>query len=71
LARNGYLPTREILTTVGAVQVRVPKVHDRTGCGIEFNSVLAHKLIRTTYALLARREPCRDSGCDYEVASVA
>ena len=33
VVRNGYLPTREILTTVGPVAVQVPKVRDRTGAG--------------------------------------
>jgi len=32
---------------------------------------LAHKLIRTIYVLLTRREAYRDSGFDYEAASVA
>lgn len=33
MVRNGYLPEREILTPVGAVSVRVPKVRDRAGAG--------------------------------------
>ena len=33
VVRNGYLPRREILTTVGPVEVQVPKVRDRTGAG--------------------------------------
>jgi len=41
VVRNGYLPAREILTTVGPVEVRVPKVRERTGAGVKFNSVLA------------------------------
>jgi transposase len=32
---------------------------------------LAHKLIRTIYVLITRREAYRDSGFDYEAASVA
>ena len=35
VVRNGFLPAREILTTVGPVEVRVPKVRDRTGSGGE------------------------------------
>ncbi len=35
---NGYLPTREVLTAVGPVSVRVPKVRDRSGSGVKFNS---------------------------------
>jgi transposase-like protein len=38
--RNGYLPERTIVTGVGAVDVRVPKVRDRNGTGIKFNSML-------------------------------
>ena len=41
VVRNGYLPAREILTPVGAVEVRVPKVRDRSGAGVRFNSALA------------------------------
>ena len=40
VVRNGYLPEREILTGIGAVQVKVPKVRDKGGQGIKFNSVL-------------------------------
>lgn len=32
---------------------------------------LAHKLIRTIYVILARREPYRDSGIDYHAAAVS
>ncbi len=44
--RNGHLPAREILTTVGPVEVRVPKVRDRTGAGVKFNSALAPPYVR-------------------------
>lgn len=40
VVRNGYLPERTIVTGVGAVDVRVPKVRDRNGTGIKFNSML-------------------------------
>lgn len=40
VVRNGYLPAREILTGVGPVVVQVPKVRDRSGSGIKFNSGL-------------------------------
>ncbi|NEP20208.1 MAG: hypothetical protein F6J97_25545 [Leptolyngbya sp. SIO4C1] len=29
VVRNGYLPERTIMTGVGEVEVKVPKVHDR------------------------------------------
>ena len=32
---------------------------------------LAHKLIRTIFFMLTRRQPYRDSGLDYEAAQVA
>ncbi|MEO0805586.1 MAG: IS256 family transposase [Cyanobacteria bacterium J06643_4] len=40
VVRNGYLPARTITTGVGAVDIQVPKVRDRTGSGIKFNSLL-------------------------------
>lgn len=46
LVRNGYLPEREILTGAGPVAVRVPKVRDRSGNGVKFNSVIAPPYIR-------------------------
>lgn len=40
VVRNGYLPERTVTTGVGAVAVKVPKVRDRSGQGIKFNSTL-------------------------------
>lgn len=40
VVRNGYLPGRTIQTGLGDVEVRVPKVRDRSGAGIKFNSNL-------------------------------
>ncbi|MEO0767955.1 MAG: transposase, partial [Cyanobacteria bacterium J06649_4] len=40
VVRNGYLPARTITTGVGEVDIQVPKVRDRTGRGIKFNSLL-------------------------------
>lgn len=40
VVRNGYLPERTIVTGVGAVEIQVPKVRDRSGSGIKFNSTL-------------------------------
>jgi transposase-like protein len=40
VVRNGYLPERPIVTGVGEVDIRVPKVRDRNGTGIKFNSTL-------------------------------
>ena len=38
--RNGYLPERRVQTGIGEVDVRVPKVRDRSGGGARFNSSL-------------------------------
>ena len=40
VVRNGYLPQRDIQTGIGKLAVRVPKVRDRSGTGIKFNSAL-------------------------------
>jgi len=40
VVRNGYLPERKVQTGIGEVEVRVPKVRDRSGGGARFNSNL-------------------------------
>ena len=40
VVRNGHLPEREVLTGIGPVSVRVPKVRDRGGEGAVFHSKL-------------------------------
>lgn len=40
VVRNGHLPERTIVTGVGEVEIQVPKVRDRSGRGIKFNSTL-------------------------------
>ena len=40
VVRNGYLPERTIQTGLGEAPVKVPKVRDRSGQGIKFNSRL-------------------------------
>jgi putative transposase len=40
VVRNGFLPEREILTGLGPVAVRIPKVRDRSKSGIKFNSAV-------------------------------
>jgi len=40
VVRNGYLPERTVQTGVGDVSIQVPKVRDRGGSGIKFNSSL-------------------------------
>jgi transposase-like protein len=53
VVRNGYLPGREILTPVGPVEVRVPKVRDRSGTGVKFNSALVPPYVRRSRAISA------------------
>ena len=40
VVRNGHLPERTLQTGLGDMTVKVPKVRDRTGSGIKFNSTL-------------------------------
>lgn len=40
VVRNGYLPERTVQTGIGDVEVRVPKVRDRSGGGACFRSEL-------------------------------
>ncbi len=40
VVRNGYLPERTVQTGIGDVDIKVPKVRDRSGSGIRFNSHL-------------------------------
>ena len=46
VVRNGYLPEREVLTGAGAITVKVPKVRDRSGSGIKFNSNIVPPYVR-------------------------
>ena len=46
VVRNGYLPEREILTAAGQIAVQVPKVRDRSGSGIKFNSNVVPPYVR-------------------------
>ena len=40
VVRNGYLPVRTVQTGIGDVEIKVPKVRDRCGSGVRFNSAL-------------------------------
>lgn len=46
VVRNGYLPEREVLTAAGPVTVKVPKVRDRSGAGVKFNSQIVPPYVR-------------------------
>lgn len=51
IVRNGFLPEREIQTGIGPVTVRVPKIRDKSGQGIKFNSMLLPPYLRKTKAI--------------------
>lgn len=46
VVRNGYLPEREVLTAAGPIAVKVPKVRDRSGSGVKFNSTIVPPYVR-------------------------
>ena len=46
VVRNGHLPEREILTGLGPMSVGIPKVRDRSGSGITFNSARVSPYVR-------------------------
>ncbi|MGH8528468.1 MAG: IS256 family transposase [Nevskiales bacterium] len=46
VVRNGYQPERELVTGIGPVAVRVPKVRDRAGGGAVFRSALVPPYVR-------------------------
>lgn len=48
VVRNGYLPEREIQTGIGPVKIKVPKIRDKSGQGIKFNSILLPPYLRKT-----------------------
>jgi transposase-like protein len=46
VVRNGYLPEREVVTAAGPIAVKVPKVRDRSGTGVKFNSAIVPPYVR-------------------------
>lgn len=48
LVRNGYLPARTIQTGIGDVEIKVPKIRDRKGEGMKFNSSLLPPYLKRT-----------------------
>ena len=53
VVRNGYLPAREILTGIGPVTVRIPKVRTREGEPVTFRSALVPPYVRKSRSLEA------------------
>lgn len=48
VVRNGYLPERSIQTGIGSIPVKVPRVRDRSGSGIQYTSRLVPRYLRKT-----------------------
>lgn len=53
VVRNGYLPERELQTSLGPVPVKIPKVRSKTGEAVTFRSALVPPYIRKTRTLEA------------------
>jgi transposase-like protein len=53
VVRNGYLPAREIQTSLGPVTVRIPKVRAKSGEPVTFRSALVPPYVRKTRSLEA------------------
>jgi putative transposase len=53
VVRNGYLPESEVLTGVGPVSVKVPKVRSRTGEAVIFRSCRVPPSVRRAKSLEA------------------
>ncbi len=53
VVRNGHLPERDILTGLGPVTVRLPKVRDRSKSGIKFNSAIVPPYVRKAQRVAA------------------
>lgn len=51
LVRNGYLPARIIQTGIGDVEIKIPKIRDRNGEGMKFNSSLLPPYLKRTKSI--------------------
>jgi len=51
VVKNGFLPERAIQTGLGDIPVKVPKVRDRSGQGIKFNSHLVPPYLKRTKSI--------------------
>jgi putative transposase len=58
VVRNGYLPERELQTSLGPIPVRIPKVRSKTGEAVTFRSALVPPYIRKTRTLEADCPGC-------------
>lgn len=53
VVRNGHLPERQVLTGIGSIGVKLPKVRDRSDEGVVFHSSLAPPYVRKSRSLEA------------------
>ena len=51
VARNGYLPERTVQTGIGNVEVKVPKIRDRSASGIKFNSTIVPPYLKRSKSM--------------------
>ena len=51
VVRNGFLPARTIQTGIGKVEIKVPKIRDRSGQGLKFNSSLLPPYLKRTKSM--------------------
>lgn len=51
VVRNGYLPERTIQTGIGEVEVKIPKIRDRAGEGVKFNSTIIPPYLKKTQSM--------------------
>lgn len=51
VVRNGFQPTRQVVTGVGPVDIRVPKVRSRTDEPVRFHSALVPPYVRRSQSL--------------------
>jgi transposase-like protein len=51
VVRNGYQPEREVVTGIGAVPVRIPRVRSRDGEPVAFHSALVPPYVRRSQSL--------------------
>lgn len=51
VVRNGYLPERKVVTGLGPVSVRVPKVRSRTDESVRFRSSVVPPYVRRAKTL--------------------
>ena len=51
VVRNGYQPEREIVTGIGSVPVRIPRIRSRDGAPVTFRSALVPPYVRRSRSL--------------------